>query len=246
MRGEIKELPGKIKAVKIFRKLPEIVYARKCRLVPVKHLGSKTHLGGLPVALYIEICGPGSVHGDENIGNDPSSAIDRPALDRIIHLARIHLDAVCIGHLPVPVAFIDVIGIFRPVRIRLLDAASRRGVEPCDSEPDAGAVSEIYRLLHKPLAERTASDDDPPVIVLHRPGENLAGRGGCLVYKHSEPDVLQAAPAVRIEILAGTVEPLHIYYLGILREKLIAQEESLVKIAPCILPYIEYEPCHTL
>ena len=58
--------------------------------------------------------------------------------------------------------------------IWLLYASAGRGMETRHSQTYSRTVSEVYRLLYESLAERAASDDDSPVVILDSSSKDLA------------------------------------------------------------------------
>ena len=59
------------------------------------------------------------------------------------------------------------------ILIRLLDTASGWDVIARCCKPDLSRIRKRHLLLHQPLSERAASDDDAAVIVLNRTGDDL-------------------------------------------------------------------------
>ena len=114
-----------------------------------------------------------------------------------------------------------------------------------DSKAYARTVRKVDRLLHQSLAERAASDNHSPVIVLNSTGEDLARRRAALIDQYGKPDVLEYTTSISLVVLAITVEAFHIDDKVTLIEEKVGQQQGLVEITAGIVPEIEYHMLHS-
>ena len=162
----------------------------------------------------------------------------------MIYFRAVYTDAVLVEHLAICIPLIDIILVI--IRIWLLDTSSRWSIETCNRQPDTGAVAEETGLLDKALSIGTAAYDSSPVVILHCPGENFAGRSRILVHEHGQADVLQDSLAVSLVIFTFLVKALKINYLISLFEEHVRQQKCLIQIASGIVTQVENQMLHII
>ena len=133
-----------------------------------------------------------------------------------------------------------------PPFVGSLDAASGRGVVSRRGQSDHCAVREVEGTLYQPLAEGTAADDHPAVVVLHCSGENLAGRSGTLVDKDDEFALGIGACIGTLPFLAVGMKTLRIDDELVFLQKLVNHVDGRVQIASRIAPQVEDQRLHPL
>ena len=206
--------------------------------------GSEAHRGSLFVASEVEVGCTGGVDGNEHVRHYSTSPVDGAAANRVVFLALVDLHAVRTEHLAVAIAVIEVIGILLAAGIGFLDASAGRCMVARHGDPQAAAVAEIERLLHKALAEGTAAYNGSSVVILDGSREYFAGRCRILVYKHHEFHVLKFAAAGGVEILARLRTAFQINHTCTLRKEHVREEERLVEEAAAVVAEVEYHPFH--
>ena len=87
-----------------------------------------------------------------------------------------------------------------PLVIRFLDGTSRRRVITSHRQTQGRTVGQHTLLLNQPFTKRTTPDNQPAVIILYRPGKNLAGWRTKLANQHIHAQILELPFAVRLVI----------------------------------------------
>ena len=120
-------------------------------------------------------------------------------------------------------------------------AASRWGVVACYGKPYLRTVAEVYGLLYKSLAERTAADDYASVVVLYCSGNDFACRCRCLVDKYHK--WCAAEYSVSVGALNGlcAVCPLGIYNDVSLVKELVSHLKCNSQVSSAIAAKVYYE-----
>ncbi len=129
--------------------------------------------------------------------------------------------------------------------VRTLDQAAARRIVPGGRQAEGRTVLQVELALHEPLAERGLADDQSPVPILHRTGDDLARRGGPVVHQHHQGNV-RKPPGARGNILVVEFRPpsFGVDDLPPLRHQLVDHLERLLQVPAGIPAQIEDEPLH--
>ena len=114
-----------------------------------------------------------------------------------------------------------------------------------DGHPHGAAVGQVILLLDEPLAEGLPTDDQRAVVVLQRPGDDLAGRGRIAVDEDDHRPLLEVATRMRFEGTVGVAcAPALRDNLGLIAEKLVAHPDGHLHIAAGIVAQVEHQAFH--
>ena len=100
--------------------------------------------------------------------------------------------------------------------------------------------------MHKPLAERAATDDGSAVVILHRTGEDLRGGGREVIDKHDQGHVFESPGTVCRSLITGVRTAFGVHDQLAAGEELIRHADGLLHIAAGVLPEIDDEGGGTL
>ena len=84
-----------------------------------------------------------------------------------------------------------------------LNQSAARSVVAGGGEREARVFAERLYGLYEPLTERSLTDDEAAIVILHRAGNNFRGRGGVVIHQDDERnrDALIAADGVIAMVL---------------------------------------------
>ena len=158
------------------------------------------------------------------------------------------MNAVCREKLVVPVTVPKIF--FIPQRIAVgvgfLDRATCGSIVACDGEPQGRTVGIGYLPLYESFAERAASDDRTPVVVLQRSGQNFAGGGAEFVDQHRQGQLLDRAVSVAHFVRAVVAPVFGIDDQLVGRQEFVGDADCLVEETAGIAPQVEDQSLHTL
>ena len=190
----------------------------------------------------------GRVGRDEYVRHDTAAAV-YDLSTRSHPFERIgKMNAVGRKKLVVLIAVIKVLFVVSVIadRVGFLDRTARRGIVTRRRQPQGRTVAVRYLALHEAFAERTASDDRTPVVILQRSGENLARRGASFVDQHHDLHILRLAFAVGVFAHLLVVTVFGIDDQLALVQELVGHGDRLVEKSARVAPQVEDQLRHTL
>src|SRR5262245_53150625 len=111
-----------------------------------------------------------------------------------------------------------------------------------DREGQCAAIVELENALHEPFPKTGFADNQAPIMVLNRPGDNLGSGGRRAVDQDDQGKVYRCAVfSERIRIERTTWTPAYGDHILSALKKLIANPDGLIEIATAVPTQIENE-----